>query len=82
MTNTKQVALTTFDNPFNPFDDFSNWFLYDVEKGYNTCAYLARMSLTSDALSDEENNDEIERVIDEIIKNDYKGLYYKITKED
>lgn len=36
-------ALTTFDNPYNPFEQFSDWFLFDVEKGYNTCAYLDRM---------------------------------------
>lgn len=28
-------ALTTFDNPYNPFEQFSDWFLFDVEKGYN-----------------------------------------------
>lgn len=31
-------AITTFDNPYNPFEQFSNWFLFDVEKGYNTCS--------------------------------------------
>lgn len=25
-------ALTTFDNPYNPFEQFSDWFLFDVEK--------------------------------------------------
>ena len=35
--------LTTFDNPFNPFDDFTQWLLFDNEKGYNTCGYLARL---------------------------------------
>jgi len=23
-------ALTTFDNPYNPFEQFSDWFLFDV----------------------------------------------------
>ena len=41
-------ALTTFDNPYNPFEQFSDWFLFDVEKGYNTCAYLDRIAHTSD----------------------------------
>lgn len=26
-------ALTTFDNPFDPFERFSDWFLFDVGKG-------------------------------------------------
>lgn len=25
-------ALTTFDNPFDPFERFSDWFLFDVGK--------------------------------------------------
>ena len=54
-------ALTTFDNPYNPFEQFSDWFLFDVEKGYNTCAYLDRIAHTSDQFSEEENNQEIER---------------------
>ena len=38
-------ALTTFDNPYDPFEQFSDWFLFDMEKGYNTCAYLARIEI-------------------------------------
>ena len=45
------VALTTFDNPYDPFDDFTSWFLFDVQKGYNSCAYLARIAKISDELS-------------------------------
>ena len=51
--------LTTFDNPFDPFEQFTSWFLYDEEKGYHTCAYLGRIARTSDALTDEENELEI-----------------------
>lgn len=82
-----QVALTTTDNPHDPFEDFISWFLYDVEKGYDTCAYLDRVTNTSDALTDEENEDELERAIDEIvlkfnpITNDGKLLYKKVVKK-
>lgn len=67
----KSYALTTFDNPYDPFEQFSNWFLFDVEKGYNSCAYLGRIAKTSDQFSDEENDREIERAIDEIIRYDF-----------
>ena len=71
--------LTTFDNPYDPHDQFVQWFLYDVEKGYNTCAYLGRIARTSDQLSDEENNKEVERAIDEIIKYDFMNIYKKVS---
>lgn len=77
-----KVAITTFDNPYDPFKDFTNWFLFDVEKGYDTCAYLDRVSHTSDALTDEENEDEIERAIDEIIKYDFTNVYKKVKEGD
>ena len=77
----KGVALTTIDNPFNPFTDFTKWFLYDIEKGYYSCAYLARIARTSDQLSDAENLNEIERAIDEIIKLDFMGIYKKVYED-
>lgn len=75
-----KCRLTTFDNPFDPFEQFSEWFLFDVEKGYNSCAYLSRIARTSDQLTDEENDDEIERAIDEIIKLDFMNIYKKVSK--
>ncbi len=73
-----KFALTTFDNPYDPFSNFTQWFLFDITKGYNTCGYLARIARTSDSLSDEENNEEVERAIDEIIKYDYRNIYKKV----
>ena len=72
--------LTTFDNPFDPFEQFTDWFMFDVEKGYNTCSYLARIAKLTDDMSDQEVNDEIERAIDEIIQYDFMNIYKKITK--
>lgn len=72
--------LTTFDNPFDPFEQFTSWFLFDVEKGYNSCDYLGRIARTSDQLSEEENKEEIERAIDEIIKYDFANIYKKKTQ--
>ena len=74
------VALTTFDNPFDPFTQFDHWFLYDIEKGYNSCEYLGRIARTSDQFSDYENDKEIERAIDEIIEHDFQNIYKKVTR--
>ena len=73
-----RYALTTIDNPYNPLDQFSQWFLYDEEKGYHSTSYLGRIARISPSLSDEENDKEIERAIDEIIKYDFMGIYKKI----
>lgn len=75
-----KAMLTTIDNPYDPFDDFNSWYLFDIEKGYNSCAYLARIARTSDQLSDKENDEEIERAIDEIIQYDFMDIYVKVKK--
>ncbi len=74
-------ALTTFDNPFDPFEQFDSWFQFDIEKGYNSCCYLSRIAKTSSRLTEEENDQEIERAIDEIIKYDPMNIYRKVTKD-
>ena len=75
-----ECMLTTFDNPFDPFEDFISWFLYDVEKGYNTCSYIARIVTEDDSATEKETKEEIERAIDEIIKYDFMNIYKKVTK--
>ena len=75
-----KCMLTTFDNPYNPFDEFTSWFMFDEEKGYHSCAYLGRIAKTSEQLSDEENAQEIERAIDEIIKYDFLNIYKKVKQ--
>lgn len=74
-------ALTTVDNPYDPFDQFSEWFMFDTDKGYNSCGFLDRIAKTSDQLSDLENEKEIERAIDEIIKYDFMNIYRKVKRE-
>ena len=74
--------LTTSDNPYDPFEQFQSWFLFDVEKGYNSCASLGRIARTSEQLSDEENNIIIEEAIDEIIKYDFMNIYKKVKRTD
>lgn len=76
-----ECMLTTNDNPYNPFDEFALWLLFDKQKGYNTCEYLARIAQLSDDLSEKEVEDEIERAMDEIIMYDPFSIYKKVTKE-
>lgn len=76
-----RCALTTSDNPFDPFEQFIPWFLFDEEKGYHSCAYLGRIARTSDQLTDDENDLEVERAIDEIIKYDFMNIYKKVVQK-
>lgn len=78
--HSSKCAITTIDNPYSPFNEFNEWYLFDVLHGYNSCSYLARIAKTSNSLSDKQNDEEIERAIDEIILNDIFGIYTKVYK--
>lgn len=75
--------LSTIDNPFDPFEQFTSWFLFDVEKGYDSCSLLARIlsknevSVYSD-LSQKEIDDATEQAIDEIIQHDPLNIYIRV----
>ena len=76
----KVCMLTTVDNPFNPFDEFDKWFMFDNDLGYCSCCLLARIGKFSDSLTDFENDEEQERAIDRIIELDFMNIYRKVVK--
>lgn len=75
-----RCAISTRDNPYDPFDQFEEWFRYDTDKGYNSCGVLARFLYTSDQFTDEENAYETERAIDRIIANDPTNRWIKVKR--
>jgi hypothetical protein len=75
-----ECMLTTIDNPFDPFEQFTSWFLFDVEKGYNSSSRLARIAKLTDEMTEKEVNEEIERAIDEIIQYDFMNIYKKVRR--
>ena len=75
-----ECMLTTIDNPYNFFEQRDEWLQFDNAMGYGSCQYLDRIANTSEQLTDEENNKEIERAIDEIIKYDFMNIYVKVKK--
>lgn len=77
---TTVYALTTIDNPFDPFDDFDKWYAFDIAHGYDSCGYLARVARTSDKFSEEDQEKEIQRAIDEIVKLNINGMYKKVSR--
>ena len=78
----KECMLTTIDNPFDPFEQFALWDLYDHEKGYDTKERLARFIHLSDDMTQKEEDEEIERAVDEFIKYDFLNIYKKVTKNE
>lgn len=75
-----ECMLTTSDNPFDYFTDFSSWYLFDMEKGYNSCGYLARIANLSDDMTQIERNREIERAIDEIMALNPLPIWQKVWR--
>lgn len=74
-------AITTVDNPYDPLDDFINWYKYDAICGYHTCNILAKFAYTSDAFSKYENELELSNAIDEIVSL-FPNLYKKIERKE
>lgn len=68
----REYMLTTKDNPYNPWIDYDGWYAYDRDHGYNTPSYQARIAVTSDDLTEEENEEIINNAINEIIYIDTK----------
>ena len=61
------VALTTTNNPWNPFTQFDRWYAFDCSHGYGCCEYLDRVFPTSDDIVGEDAEIYLENAIDEIV---------------
>ena len=77
----KECRLTTVDNPFDPFDQFTSWYLIDMEKGYDCCGRVDRLANYSDDMTEYEIDSEYERAIDRLIELDVTDLFKKVTRE-
>ena len=80
--NSHICMLSTIDNPYNPFENFESWFMFDMEKGYYSCSRLDRIANFTDDMTQKEIDDETERAIDEIIKYDFMDVFIKVTKQN
>ena len=77
----REVMLTTVDNPFNPFDNFDEWYKIDMQFGYNTCALLARIApAPADSLPDAYCDALIEQAMDRWCKM-FPLTYKKVERE-
>lgn len=76
------IMITTVDNPYDPITQYEDWFAWDEQMGYHTNSYLARIARTYVDMTPEEYEEEVERAIDEIIKEHSYGMYKKIKYND
>lgn len=72
--------LSTIDNPYNPFTDFTHWFLYDVHAGYNSCSRLARTANIKENMSEVEQQRAINDAVDDIVLHDPLNLYVRVKE--
>lgn len=75
------ARLTTLDNPYDPFDQFTMWFEFDTRSGYKTTDLLGRITYTSEEMTSRERNLANTAAIDEIIEHNVLGIYRKVERE-
>ena len=77
----EQFMLTTFDNPFNPFVEFSSWYMFDCEKDHNTSSRLARITNIDSEMTQKEIEEERNRAMNLIVEYDLEGIFFKGTEK-
>lgn len=73
------VYVTTYDNPWDPVTQWDDWVRRDMDLGYNSLAYLDRITDTTDDMTEKEYQAEMERGIDKMVLMQPE-LYRKIKK--
>lgn len=77
-----RTLITTTDNKFDPFTQYDRWAAYDeVECGYFTMPYLARIASVSPDFTEAEMDRAIEDACDEICAMDLRFISPVTGKE-
>lgn len=74
------TLLSTADNPYNPFTEFDQWRTWDEQSGYHTLAYLARVCITSDELSELDQSQAYDLALEEILAENITGNYIRVPE--
>ena len=77
----KEYRLTTNDNPFDPFEQFTSWYMFDMEKGYDCCGRVDRLAHYTDDMTENEIEIEKEKAIDRLIAIDFLDIFKKVEKQ-
>lgn len=76
-----KFMLTTLDNPFDPFEDFTSWFMFDLEKNHQTASRIARLAQIDSEMSQKEMDEEQARAMEFIFNHDLEGKYVKVFEK-
>lgn len=77
----REYRLTTVDNPFDPFEQFTSWYMFDMEKGYDCCGKIDRLANYTDDMTENEIEIEKEKAIDTLISLDFLDIFKKVTRK-
>lgn len=77
-----EYAVTTMDNPWNPFTYPDEWLDWDTKYGYSTNEWLALYALTSSSLDDETNEHLVNDGVNDFLAANPLGIHYKVYKEE
>jgi hypothetical protein len=72
--------LSTKDNPWNPWTDFNAWLAYDMRAGHFTLSYLDRITISSDELSEADQDLAVEQAIEEILRINGDAFYIAVPE--
>lgn len=75
-----QSMLTTVDNPYNPFENFDDWYRYDQDHHHFSCERLAEVVGDLDDSNEVEAIAITENAINYIVANDVLGKFAKVQK--
>lgn len=73
--------LTTLDNPFDPWTQWDEWDAWDRQAGYHTTSFLGRIIVTSDSLSEADQDLALEMAIEEIVRENTLGIYKRVPEK-
>ena len=79
--NKRTVWVTTVDNPYDPFTQWTLWYKFDEKSGYQTCETLAKLAELSSNLFDVEREEAIDFAIARLLDFYEPNNFYQLAIE-
>ena len=73
-----EFMLSTIDNPYDPFEQFTLWHLFDKEKGYDSCERLMRLVDIHEDMTPQELDAATDEAMDKLIEEDIMNVFVKV----